>query len=220
MKLYLSSYRLGDHIDELLKMTGPWPSVALISNALDSIPIEARFDHFRNVFDPIANFAANGMHASDFDLRHYFGRPEALKEALKPYQIVWVHGGNAFLLRRAMRESGFDRIIGDLLEERDLVYAGWSAGAVVTAPDLRGIDLMDEPRVSGVGYPPGDVIWDGLGLIDFAIVPHFNSDHPESPSASLAANYLAKEGIPFQTLQDGDVVIRNGDTTEVLRSER
>ena len=81
MKLYLSSYKLGDHVDELIKMAGTQPRVALISNALDYIPIEARLDHFRNVFDPIAHFAAHGMDASDLDLRHYFGRSDALREA-------------------------------------------------------------------------------------------------------------------------------------------
>ena len=161
MKLYLSSYKLGGHVDELIKMAGLRPRVALISNALDFIPIEARLDHFRNVFDPIAHFAAQGMDASDFDLRHYFGRSGALREALKPYQIVWALGGNAFLLRRAMHESGFDLIIKELLCDQDLVYAGWSAGAVVAAPDLRGIELMDDPDASGIGYSPGEPVWEG-----------------------------------------------------------
>jgi dipeptidase E len=218
VKLYLSSYKLGDHVEELIKMAGPRPRVAVISNARDFVPVEARRDHLRNVFDPIAHFAIHGMVALDFDLRNYFGRPDALKEALKPYQIVWALGGNAFLLRRAMHESGFDSIIGDMLEVQDFVYAGWSAGAVVAAPDLRGIELMDDPDVLGVGYPPGEIIWAGLDLIDFAVVPHFESEHPESASASRAATYLTEQGIPFETLRDGDVIIKSGEETKILRS--
>ncbi len=199
-------------------MTGPEPRVAVLSNALDGIPAPRRRAHRRDVFDPIAHFAAHGMAAEELDLRDYFGRSEALEKALMAVQVVWALGGNAFVLRRAMRESAFDATIGKLLERRDLVYAGWSAGAVVAAPDLRGIQLMDDPAAQGIGHPPGEPIWEGLGLIDFHIVPHFDSPHAEAAAARTAADFYARQAMRFEALQDGDVVVKNGEDLRVLRS--
>jgi dipeptidase E len=60
------------------------------------------------------------------------------------------------------------------------------------------------------------VVWSGLGLIDFSIVPHFRSDHPETQVAELAVDYFTEHGIPFKTLADGDVIVRSGDSIEIL----
>ena len=51
-------------------------------------------------------------------------------------------GGNSFLLLRAMKQSGFDKLIVPLVENDILVYAGFSAGAVLATPTLHGIELV------------------------------------------------------------------------------
>jgi dipeptidase E len=206
MKLYLSSFRWGNRFDELRQFVGVGARVAVISNAVDFIADEARSEYARTVFDPLAYLEEQGFKANDLDLRRYFGRRDDLRTVLIGVQLVWAVGGNAFLLRRAMRESGFDTIIGDLVAGGRLVYAGWSAGAVVAGPTLRGIDLMDEPELTVPHYPPAR-IWEGLGLVDFSIVPHIDSDHPETHRARAAADWLERQGIPFRGLRDGDVIV-------------
>ena len=42
MRLYLSSFRMGDHFDTLLGMIGPKAKVAVISNAVDFVPTADR----------------------------------------------------------------------------------------------------------------------------------------------------------------------------------
>jgi len=96
-----------------------------------------------------------------------------------------------------------------------VVYGGWSAGVVVAAKSLRGIELMDDPTVVVEGYPRTDQPWDGLGLIDFMIVPHFESNHGEAPAAERAAAYMTANGIKHQTLRDGEVIIVRGSTVEI-----
>lgn len=68
---------------------------------------------------------------------------------------------------------------------------------------------MDSPHQVAEGYG-SEIIWDGLGLVDFSIVPHYRSDHPEAPAAELAAQYFTESRIPFRTLRDGDVLIQDG----------
>jgi dipeptidase E len=46
-----------------------------------------------------------------------------------------------------------------------------------------------------------------LNILDYVIVPHFESDHPESEAVVKAVAYLIKHKIPFRTLRDGEVII-------------
>lgn len=207
MKLYLSSYRIGRRGAELAGLLGGHKRVAVISNALDFSTDTERLRAGRE--REIASLAGLGITAEEVDLRRYFGAPHELRHALRDLDGVWVVGGNTFLLRRAMALSGLDEILRERAEDREFVYAGYSAGACVLAPSLRGIHLADDPtRVAG-GYPEA-VPWDGLGIVPFAIVPHYRSDHPESPLMEAVVSYFLEHGVPFITLRDGDVYI--GDT--------
>jgi dipeptidase E len=209
MRLYLSSFRMGDSFDELLAMTDAALRVAVVSNAVDFIPDEARRAYAQTVFDPIRHFADHGRRAFDLDLRRYFADPSALKDALADVGLVWTVGGNAFLLRRAMRQSGFDDLLTDALAEDRLAYGGWSAGAVVAGPTLRGIEVMDDPSVLAEGYG-AEAVWEGLGLVGAVIVPHVGSDHPEADAAARAVRSLAAQGVAHIALRDGEVLIVNG----------
>lgn len=83
--------------------------------------------------------------------------------------------------------------------------AGYSAGACLLIPDLRGLESSDDPAEvePACGIEP---LWDGLGLVDHRIVPHLDSaTDPDGMSAVLAARYRA-EGIPHWALTDNDVI--------------
>ncbi len=206
MRLYLSSFRMGDRFDELVAQLGSGAKVAIVSNALDFIPAEARTAYARDVFDPVRVFEDQGLAATDLDLRGYFGAPERLAADLTGVRLVWTTGGNAFLLRRAMRQSGLDDIVQRRVADATVIYGGWSAGAVVAGPTLRGIDFMDDPQVLAEGYDPA-AIWDGLGLIDSVIVPHFRSPHPEAQAADRAVAWLSENDLKFTPLRDGEVLV-------------
>ncbi len=206
MRLYLSSYRFGDRFDLFLAMAGMAARVGVISNALDLVPQAQREAYARNVHDPLAALREHGLAATDLDLRGYFGQPDRLDAALAKLDAVWAVGGNAFLLRRAMRQSGFDRAGVQRIRENALLYGGWSAGAVVAGPNLKGIELMDAPNDVAPGYDPAPV-WDGLGLIGVHLVPHYESGHADSPAAERVTGYLLDHAMPYRTMRDGDVLI-------------
>jgi len=200
---------MGDDADRLLSMAGPQARVGVITNALDYIPAEAQ-RAFRENGGFMADhwFRERGLTVSQLDLRTYFGRAAQVERALDDIDLVWAVGGNAFLLLRAMRQSGFEPVLKRRLAEDSLMYGGWSAGACVAGSSLQGIHLMDEPERLADGYEP-EPQWVGLGLVDRVIVPHFASDHPEAAGAAMAAEYLEVEGIPFQALRDGETIIVN-----------
>jgi dipeptidase E len=56
------------------------------------------------------------------------------------------------------------------------------------------------------------VIWEGLGFLDYLILPHYKSDHHESAAIDKEVEYCARHGIPFRTLRDGEVIIIDEDS--------
>lgn len=217
VRVYLSSYRIGDYPEKLVDISGQG-RVAIIGNALDFRPPEARRQYEAEVYNPFNEFAALGLEAAPLDLRTYFGNPRALSDALRKFGMVWLLGGNAFLLMRAIRQSGFEDVIRPMLAADEIAYGGFSAGAVVATPHLRGIELMDEPEQLAEGYD-ADIIWKGMGIVDFAIVPHYRSDHHEAEAAEKAVAFMKATQIPFKAMTDGDVyAIHNGQGEHFLSS--
>ena len=220
MNFYLSSMMIGDHAEVLRKMAGPNARMAIITNALDAIPVEAQLFYAREKFDAVEYFSDYGFDPAVVDLRYYFGRQSALRDVLKRHRVVWALGGNAFLLRKAMRQSSFDTIIDKLVESDGLIYSGWSAGACVAGESLRGIDLMDQPDASAIGYETDEIVWDGLGLVPYVVVPHFESDHPEADAAKVAVDWLTKNNIDYRALRDGEVIVGLDGEKRILERTR
>lgn len=196
MKFYLSSYKLGNKTDKLKEMVGDRP-LALISNAVDYLPKE-KIDYARN----LSLLEEISIKAEVLDLKNYFGKESALFEKLKEYAGVMITGGNTFVLRQAMHLSGFENILRKL--PNDFVYAGWSAGVCVLAPRFDGLHIVDDPTQDPYNT---DVIEEGLGILDYLILPHYKSDHPETALIDKEVAYCMKNNIPFKTLRDGEVII-------------
>lgn len=205
MKLYLSSYRLGNEADQLANLVGNNKKVAVILNALDfSTDEERRTKSQQREFDDLKSV---GLQAEELDLRPYFGKWEALEKKIREYGLIWVRGGNAFVLRRAMHQSGFDTILQELASQDDLVYGGYSAGVCVIGPTLRGIEIVDDPGIVPEGYEK-DVIWEGVGLVDFSFAPHYQSNHPESASIEKLVAFYEENNMPYRALSDGEVIVQ------------
>jgi dipeptidase E len=77
---------------------------------------------------------------------------------------------------------------------------------------------VDDPRVRP--YPGSDVIWEGLGLLDYLVLPHYRSNHPESALIEQDVAYCSARGIAFRTLRDGEVIIGRYTVREGFSEER
>jgi dipeptidase E len=205
MRLYLSSFRIGGFAGRLLAL-GASRRTALVPNALDGLPSDVRDAGLQR---DISDLGQVGLEVSEVDLRH----PDAA-ERLSGYDIVWVRGGNVFVLRRVLADTGTDQVLTDLIRGDAIVYAGYSAGACVLAPDLTGLEGIDD--ITAVADP----VATGLGLLDRPFVPHVRSPgHPETAACdALAARYQAA-GQAHWALRDGDVLVIDGKTIELLRND-
>ena len=212
MRLYLSSERLGKRAGAMLAEARPderFPRVAVIANGYDGASAMARDFYRTEIYDLIAEFTALDLDPAELDLRAHFGDAASLRRCLRGYDLVWVMGGNSFALRRAMKQSGFDTVVRDLLETDAIAYGGYAAGAVVADPTRHGLDLMDDPYELPEGYddPP---IWSGLGLAPFVIAPHDRSQHPEAAAAEKVVSYIRARRSRFRAIFDGEVIVETG----------
>lgn len=212
MRLYLSSYKLGNQPDELLKLLPHRKKTAIIHNAVDYLP-DSRESHHSP--DEVKRLEDIGLEVTEVDLRDYFGKTDELRTELSKYDLVWARGGNSFVLRRAFVYSGADEVIGELLKSDAIVYGGYSAGIDQVTPHLRGIELVDSPNEVPEGYKP-EVVWEGMGILPYCIAPHYKSDHPESADIDKTVEYYIDNHIPFVALRDGEVIVINGDEEKVV----
>ena len=88
---------------------------------------------------------------------------------LETVDIIFFEGGNTYHLMEWVNKSGLKEILPSLLKNK--VYAGLSAGSMITNPDL-------SLKISQIVYDEDldkteDV--DGLGYVDFYFLPHLNS---------------------------------------------
>ncbi|WP_161884340.1 Type 1 glutamine amidotransferase-like domain-containing protein [Deinococcus alpinitundrae] len=128
---------------------------------------------------------------------------EVWTAAVQETDALLVFGGDVVYLSRWLQESGLSDLMPSLHET---VYVGISAGSMVTAPVFG--ETYDDPETPFV-------INQGLGLVDFALLPHL--DHERHPESSMAkVERMAAEvpvptyGIDDQTaikVQDGIVEV-------------
>lgn len=203
MKYYLSSYHVGDHGNQLAKLA-EGGTIAYIPNALDHVPLDQlKENRARNLSD----LSDLGIAVELFDLKDFFSDQRSLKEQLSRFSGVWVTGGNTFVLRQAMKLSGFDKLMSAGLPD-SFLYSGYSAGVCVLAPDLKALQIVDRPNE--FPYPQQkEVIWDGLNILDYIILPHYKSEHPESADIDQEVEYCQKNNIPYKTLRDGEAFFGN-----------
>ena len=139
--------------------------------------------------------------------------------------LVW--GGDVLYLRRWMRESGLADLFGSL--RRELVYVGVSAGSMVTASCIgetytgsqppTGDDIKSE--VVLVDTPEGELsvsftVAPGIGLVDFALLPHV--DHERFPENSMANAevWASKLPVPLYALDDQTAIKVVDGTAEIV----
>jgi dipeptidase E len=202
MRLYLSSFRLGDHPERLVAMVEPPYRTAVVCNAIDAEPAGLRAE---KVADELGWLRDLGLDPVEVDLR------TDDPGGLVAYQAVWVRGGNVFVLRDVLRRSGADRVLTELIRSDAIAYAGYSAGVCVLARSLRGLEICDDVSVVA------DPVWDGLGILDHAVVPHLDSPgHPETELVERVAALYETIDVPYQPLTDGQALVIHGDSRELV----
>jgi len=202
MKYYLSSYELGNETDKL-KALVPRGKIGYIPNARDFTGADPERWEKRNDKD-MGSLRELGLEVELVNLSDYFGKQDKLKNRLKELSAIFISGGNVFVLRQAMKLSGLDEILKEF-RDTDFLYAGYSAAGCVLGLSLKGYEIVDKIDIP---YPDQkEVIWEGLGFVDWAFMPHWDSNHSESADIAKEIAYCKKNGIAYKAIRDGEVII-------------
>jgi dipeptidase E len=185
---------------------------AVIDNAKDFLSSDERAESSAQEMERLTTL---GLELCEVDLREFFGRSNELREELSKFDLLWVRGGNCFVLRRAFKQSGADEIVAEIIKNESIVYAGYSAGIDMLVPSLHGAELVDDPNIVPNGYD-AEIVWDCLGVLPFSIAPHYKSEHPESADIDKSIEYMVDSHIPFIALRDGEAIVVDGQSQRIV----
>ena len=238
MKLLLTSSGIsntGIHrtLEELLGKPIAESSALFIPTAIYPFPGGARM-----AWNAMSGSAANslcGLGWKSLGVLELTALPSIADEAWIPTVqeadalLVW--SGDPLYLSYWMRHSGLADLAPSL--RRETVYVGVSAGSMVTASTFAET-YPDPPRGSSEALtsenivfatPQGDinrilVTAQGVGLVDFALIPHL--DHEDHPDASLAnaetwaTRLQAQVPVPTYAIDDQTAIKVTDGAVEVV----
>ncbi|OLT34747.1 peptidase S51 dipeptidase E [Rhodococcus sp. CUA-806] len=121
-----------------------------------------------------AQLAELGYLLTDFTAAD-FGDAETFGAALDDFDVLYVAGGNTFVLLASLRRRGADVVLIEKVRA-GLPYIGSSAGSIVTGPSLEPVSIMDDPSEA-----PELTDRNGLGLVDTVVIPHADGALPPYP---------------------------------------
>ena len=116
-----------------------------------------------------------GCEINDLDLTTV--APGGVAAQLARSSHVFVTGGHPVFLLQWAQRSGFLRAVRESVGAGELRYIGVSAGAALAGPSIEPLAGPDDP---------GEVEeYEGLGLVDFVVLPHVNRHPKESVQARV-----------------------------------
>ena len=218
MRLFLASNVLGNYPDKLVELVGENRKVLVISNARDHRTPEDRKVIVKHDMDIIRTC---GLEPLELDLKNYIGKSDELRAYIDTFApgCIFVMGGNYYSLATTFKLSGMDKILLSDLAEDKYVYAGYSAGAMVTAPDLMNYfssyGSRDGNRMEEARAIYGEVYTDGLGVVDFYVLPHIDEEKFRE-SYEKAASELSGKDLKTAALKNSDVILIQDKNTTFL----
>jgi len=128
-----------------------------------------------------------------------------LRVLLNDKDIIYVQGGNSFYLLKCAKESGFDKVVKELVE-KGIIYIGVSAGSYLACPTI---------EMSLWKYQDRDMFGltdlTALNLVPFLLIVHFK---PEYASALKQDISLAK--YPVRILTDEQAILIRGSEIKLV----
>lgn len=135
----------------------------------------------------------NGYNLEEIDIKGK--KEEELKSFFKDKNIIHIEGGNVFYLLKTIRETGFDKILKELLDEGK-IYIGTSAGAYIMCPTIVVADWGDEIINR---FEVSD--FTALNYVPFVFKAHYKDEQEEE----VRENIKTLE-YPIHILRDGQGV--------------
>ena len=98
MRLYLSSFKFGNHINKLNELISSGKEAVIVLNARDHKSPEERNKYLDWEIETLSSV---GFNAEELDLRNYFGKEKDLENLLNKKQLVWMVRNRSLFCRKA-----------------------------------------------------------------------------------------------------------------------
>lgn len=127
---------------------------------------------------------------------------------LEAADVLFFGGGNSAYLMYWLEKSGMSKMLPYLLTSR--VYVGSSAGSCVTGPTMKNAvqDLFNEHYEQEVSQ--------GLGLVDFIFIPHYNSPSFPTIRADKLKQAATQVSEPVYTMDKNSAIAVNDQEIQVV----
>lgn len=149
-----------------------------------------------------AFFKKEGYDIEELDLD---GTTEGeLRKILEKKEVVYVEGGNTFYLLKSIRESGFEKVLKDLLP-KGLIYIGASAGSYVACPTIETSIWKNKHDRYGV------TDFRAMNLVPFLLFVHYNLEYK-----ALLQEKIPYASYPVRILTDEQALLVRDNTVELI----
>lgn len=127
---------------------------------------------------------------------------EEIKKKINSSNALFIEGGNSYYLLQQLKQKDIISTIVDFINSNKL-YIGASAGSVITCPTIEVLEDMDNPKQA-----PLLKSFQALNVIDFYILPHYNSKE----KYTLKADLIEKKyiNLKFLKIKDNQAIIATG----------
>ena len=178
MKLFLSSsgHTVADYLKTQQLENSPiaYITTASLGKHLDGTPINMEYIiRERERFDKV------GIKYDEYDLLGY--TKSQLLRTLKNYRYVYVTGGNTYYLLRIFRDTGFNKILTELVKN-GTVYLGSSAGSYIAGPTIEPATWSFPQRHFRYGIKD----LSALNLVPFLIKAHYTEAKKDAICKGIA----------------------------------
>lgn len=126
--------------------------------------------------------------------------------------VIYVGGGNTFATLKKIKDCGFDKYIINYINN-GVIYIGGSCGAHIVTKNIEHLLDLDNNYCNLDDY-------NGLGLLDGIIIPHFNEvDYEPEKRTELYNKLITENKYKVYTLTNSESIIVNNDIIEIINEK-
>lgn len=137
----------------------------------------------------------NGYSFEEIDIENK--NEEELRKFFSDKNIIHIEGGNTFYLLKAIKKSGFDKILKEFIN-KGTVYVGTSAGSSIAGPTIEFSSHIPK------GIPVEEL--QALNLVSFLFKAHYTDDKKEQYQEKIWQTRY-----PVKLFRDGQGILVEDD---------